>query len=90
VHIVVQDNGIGIRRADLQKVMAMFEQADGDLNRRYEGLGLGMPLSKALVELHGGRLAIESEQSHGTAVVIELPADRVRGGASTPPLLAAG
>jgi signal transduction histidine kinase len=90
IDVTVQDDGIGIRRADLQKVMAMFEQADGDLNRRYEGLGLGIPLSKALIELHGGRLSMISEPSHGTSVAIHLPPDRVRGGAVTPLRGAAG
>ncbi len=48
-----------------------------DLARRYEGLGLGLPLAVALVRLHGGRLAVTSTVGKGTIVTIALPADRV-------------
>ncbi len=50
----VIDTGIGIALDDIPKALSRFGQVDGDLNRRYEGSGLGLPLTKALVELHGG------------------------------------
>ena len=53
-----------------------FEQVDSSLARRYEGTGLGLPLSKRLVELHGGRLSIESALDAGTTVTIVFPAER--------------
>jgi hypothetical protein len=50
---------------------------DGSLERKYEGTGLGLPLSKKLVELHGGRLELESEVGVGTKVTVAFPADRL-------------
>ena len=51
-----------------------FRQVDSALNRRFEGTGLGLPLSNALMELQGGRLSIESEPQKGTIVCLHLPA----------------
>ena len=51
---------------------------DSVISRRAEGVGLGLPLSKVLAELHGGRLAIESQLGKGTTVALVLPASRVR------------
>ena len=51
--------------------------ADADLNRQYEGTGLGLPLSKALVELHGGTLDLQSEVGVGTTVTVRFPAERI-------------
>ena len=53
--------------------MAPFGQIDSSLARRYEGTGLGLPLTKAFVELHGGQLAIASELDKGTSVTVVLP-----------------
>jgi signal transduction histidine kinase len=72
--IRVEDNGIGIAPEDMETVMAPFGQVDSTLARRYEGTGLGMSLSKSLVELHGGSLVIESEVDAGTKVTVRLPA----------------
>ncbi|WP_161958663.1 sensor histidine kinase [Ferruginivarius sediminum] len=74
----VTDTGIGIAREDLEKVMQPFAQVDSSLNRKYEGTGLGLPLVKSLVELHGGELNIHSEPGRGTRVVVQLPFERVR------------
>ena len=76
--MAVADTGIGIADADLPRVMAPFGQADSSLARGYEGTGLGLPLTKSLVELHGGRLELESELGRGTTVTVSLPAERVR------------
>jgi signal transduction histidine kinase/PAS domain-containing protein len=77
-HIEVIDTGVGIALEDIPKVMLPFGQVDSVISRRAEGVGLGLPLSKVLAELHGGRLAIESQLGKGTTVALVLPASRVR------------
>ena len=74
----ISDTGIGIRHEDLGKVMMPFAQADGGLARKYEGTGLGLPLTKAFVDMHGGTLTLHSELGRGTTATVELPASRVR------------
>jgi signal transduction histidine kinase/PAS domain-containing protein len=76
-HIEVADTGVGIAAEDIPKVMLPFGQVDSVISRRAEGVGLGLPLSKVLAELHGGRLAIESQLGQGTTVALTLPASRV-------------
>jgi len=66
--ITIKDTGIGIAPENLQKVFQSFGQIDSGLNRRYEGTGLGLPLTKKLVELHHGNIALESEPGAGTTV----------------------
>jgi signal transduction histidine kinase len=73
----ISDTGIGIAAQDIPKVLESFGQVDGGLNRKFEGTGLGLPLTKALAELHGGTLEIESEPGVGTAVTICFPASRI-------------
>lgn len=73
----VIDTGIGIAAEDLAKAFSQFGQVDSDLNRRYQGTGLGLPLTKALVELHGGSLDLASAVGVGTTVTVQLPAARV-------------
>lgn len=77
MEIRISDNGIGIPRKDLEKVFRPFEQVDTSLSRTAEGTGLGLPLSRALVELHSGRLTIDSAVGEGTTVTIEFPAGRL-------------
>ena len=76
--LVVADTGIGIAAGDLSKVLTPFGQVEGSLNRRHEGTGLGLPLSKALVELHGGELRIDSAPGQGTQITIAFPPGRTR------------
>ncbi len=73
----VIDTGIGIALEDIPKALAVFCQVESDLNRNYEGTGLGLPLSKALVELHGGSLDLQSEVCVGTTVTVRFPAERI-------------
>jgi signal transduction histidine kinase len=73
----VRDTGIGIAAADLPKALEPFGQVDSSLARKYEGAGLGLPISRALVELHRGRFALASEPGIGTTVTFSLPADRI-------------
>jgi PAS domain S-box-containing protein len=74
----VCDTGIGMREEDLSRVLEPFVQVENELTRRFEGTGLGLSLSKQLVELHGGRLGIVSKPNFGTTVTVYLPASRMR------------
>ena len=73
----VADTGIGIALADIPIALAPFRQIDSDLNRKFKGTGLGLPLTKALVELHGGSLDLQSEVGTGTIVTVRFPAERI-------------
>jgi len=75
--IQVADTGIGMAKEDIPRALERFGQLDSDLNRKYEGTGLGLPLTKKLVELHGGRFEIESELCVGTKVTVTFPAERL-------------
>jgi signal transduction histidine kinase len=75
--VTVTDTGIGIAPEDIPIALTPFGQVDSTLSRKYEGTGLGLPLSRALVELHGGTLSIESAVGEGTTVTVRLPAGRV-------------
>ena len=77
VTIRVADTGIGIEAENIPKVFRPFEQVDSSLSRPQEGTGLGLPLTKSLVELHGGTLTLESEIGVGTIVTVNLPAGRI-------------
>jgi signal transduction histidine kinase len=79
VAVDVADTGIGIAAADVPKALERFGQVDGQLARKYEGTGLGLPLSKRLMELHGGTLSLESRSGVGTTVTIMIPSDRLVG-----------
>ena len=74
--IEVVDSGIGIAVGDIPKALGRFQQVDSDLNRKYQGTGLGLPLAKALVEQHGGTLDLQSSLGVGTTITVRLPADR--------------
>ena len=74
---VVSDTGVGIAPHEIATAMAPFRQLDTGLSRKFEGTGLGLPLSKALTELHGGSLRLESRIGEGTTARVHLPASRV-------------
>jgi signal transduction histidine kinase len=74
--LAVEDTGIGIAVSDLPKAMMPFGQVDSVLSRKFPGTGLGLPLTKSFVELHGGCLEIRSEPNVGTAVVVQFPPER--------------
>jgi signal transduction histidine kinase len=78
--IKISDTGIGMAPEDIPKALSPFTQIQSDLGRAYEGTGLGLPLSKALVELHGGTLSIDSDHGTGTTVTVRLPSARVQQG----------
>lgn len=73
--IEVEDNGIGMSETDIAKAFVKFNQADAGLNRKYEGAGLGLPLTKRLVELHHGKIKIDSVVGSGTTVTVRLTSD---------------
>jgi signal transduction histidine kinase len=78
----VIDSGIGIKPEDIPLALTPFRQIDSGLSRRHEGTGLGLPLTKALTELHNGQLSLKSPPSgskgSGTEVRIWFPAERLR------------
>ena len=77
VLITVADTGIGMDRADLPRVVEPYVQLESAFVRsRQSGLGLGLPIVKRLVELHGGTLALDSELGRGTTVTIAFPPER--------------
>jgi len=75
--IVVVDQGIGMAPDEIPIALAPFRQISSGLQRRYEGTGLGLPIAKQLVEMHGGTLTIESQRRVGTTVTVILPNARV-------------
>lgn len=77
LEVRVADSGIGIAREDLERVFQPFVQLDSSLSRRYQGSGLGLFLSRALAQAHGGTLTLESEPGKGTTALLRLPPSRV-------------
>lgn len=73
VEISVSDTGIGIRKEDIPKVFEQFKQIDSTSTRKHGGSGLGMAITKDLVEMHGGRIWLESEYKEGTTFYVRLP-----------------
>jgi len=73
VRIAVSDSGIGIAAEDQGKLFKEFVQLDASASRRYEGTGLGLALSKRLVELHGGTIGVDSELGKGSTFWFTLP-----------------
>jgi len=71
--IKVEDTGMGIRKEDLPKLFNAFEQVDKMKNRRIVGAGLGLTISKSLVDMMGGEITVESEYGHGTAFTVTIP-----------------
>lgn len=78
VFIAVTDTGIGMSAEDIPKALAMFSQLDNGLSRKHEGTGLGLPIVKSLMQLHGGSLKLESELGKGTMAELRFPAARTR------------
>ena len=74
--LTVRDTGIGIAPADLARVLRPFEQVNTEFSRSHEGTGLGLPLVKAIMELHGGRFELRSEPGVGTRACVTFPAYR--------------
>ncbi|MEM6495861.1 MAG: ATP-binding protein, partial [Pseudomonadota bacterium] len=86
IHIV--DTGVGMTEEEISIALTPFGQVDGSHTRWREGTGLGLPIARALVELHGGEILIQSEKDKGTEVTITLPSRNLV--AALDPEIAAG
>lgn len=82
----VADTGIGIRPEALERIFLPFVQEDSALGRRYEGTGLGLSLTKRLVELHGGRIEVDSAPGAGSRFTVVIPEAPCEDGRSVHPL----
>jgi signal transduction histidine kinase len=84
LHVAVADSGIGIRPQDLGKIFVEFSQVDASHARRHQGTGLGLALSKRLVEAHGGRIWVESTFGEGSTFHFVIPLQPTRQPAGEP------
>ena len=78
MQIIVADTGIGMRQEDVPKAMAAFGQIDSSLARKYNGTGLGLPLTNRLMEHYHGNMDIKTAPGEGTKIILTFPADRIR------------
>jgi len=69
----VRDTGIGIAPEDQERIFQDFQQVDGPIQRRVRGTGLGLPLSRKLATLLGGRVELESALGDGSAFMLVVP-----------------
>ena len=86
ISIAIQDEGMGISSEDLARLFQKFQQVDGSASRRKGGTGLGLVISKALVEQHGGRIDVRSEVGKGTRFTILLPASTMAAPVAVAPI----
>jgi PAS domain S-box-containing protein len=82
LRISVRDRGIGIRSEDLEKLFVEFQQLDSSAARRFEGTGLGLALTRKLVEVQGGGISVESERGQGSTFTVSLPLQPAARGAA--------
>lgn len=75
LQLIVEDNGIGMSEADQRRVFTKFFRADNEHTRSVGGTGLGMPITQAIVEAHGGDIGIWSQVGVGTCVTVNIPVD---------------
>jgi two-component system cell cycle sensor histidine kinase PleC len=71
--VAIRDTGVGMSEEEIRVALAPFGQADASRSRWREGSGLGLPIAKALVDLHGGTIEIRSTKGQGTEVTVTLP-----------------
>ncbi len=76
VEVTIADTGAGVPAEELELIFEEFQQARGDAGMRQEGTGLGLPLSRKFIELHGGRLWVESIQGEGSTFRFTLPVEQ--------------
>lgn len=75
LQLTVRDTGIGIRAEDMARLFGEFEQLESGASRRYEGTGLGLALTRKLVEMHEGSISVESQPGKGSSFIVMLPRD---------------
>jgi len=75
--LTVTDSGVGMTEEEVAQALMPFGQISNIMSARHSGTGLGLPLAKAMMELHGGRLAIASQPQRGTVVTLSFPPARV-------------
>jgi len=85
IRLIVEDEGCGIPADKIKSVQEPFGQVNDARNYRGQGTGLGLPLAKAMVELHGGTLTLESDEGKGTKVYLDFPAERTMHAREAPP-----
>ena len=78
IKVSVIDDGIGITSKDLPRVFERFFQAESHLTRRYGGMGLGLAVAKAMIEMHNGRIWVESEEGKGSTFIFLLPIEQTQ------------
>jgi signal transduction histidine kinase len=88
--LTVSDTGIGIPEGHLERIFERFYQVDQSLVRRFGGTGLGLALCKSIVELHGGRIAVESTVGEGSTFTVRIPRLAPRRAAANPTVKGAG
>ena len=77
LELTVRDTGVGIKPEDIARILTPFGQVASVYSRNHQGTGLGLTLTKALVERHGGRLSLHSVPGVGTTVRLSFPVERV-------------
>ena len=86
IFLSIADNGVGIDAKDIPLIFERFRQIDGSATRAYRGMGIGLALAKAFVELHGGTIQVDSQPGRGTTFRVRLP--RIASGPEAPPAAA--
>jgi PAS domain S-box-containing protein len=76
IRIQVSDTGIGMSPEEMEKIFRPFSQADSSITRKYGGTGLGLVISKNIIDLHGGKISVESQKGYGSTFTIILPKTR--------------
>lgn len=77
LHLSITDVGVGMTQKEIDTALSPFGQLENRHDRAASGTGLGLPLAKSILELHGGTIEITSQKGHGTTVLLSLPAPRV-------------
>jgi signal transduction histidine kinase len=77
VRLEVQDTGIGMTPEQSEKALELFGQIESSIAHKFKGTGLGLPVAKRFVELHGGKLVVKSQVDVGTLVTVTFPPERV-------------
>jgi signal transduction histidine kinase len=77
IEISVTDTGIGIKPEDMSKLFQVFSQIESPYQKRYAGTGLGLVLTKKLIELHGGKIWVESEIGEGSRFAFVIPVTQI-------------